>query len=197
MKGKAVMTNPAPMTESNWREITALLPTLSDLTTAAPAPRSSFWTEAEEATALRASAGRFIKAGFAWNGTHFVKGQGRSKIEARPTRLMPSKSGQPDFNPRTDAFAVRMGAEFVSDNRYRLEGVGVMDRNGMFVAPDECPECGDMVLYVKSRKGVKPDAPVYKYNLTYCRRCITQAEVDDMRREQDAARAKQNAKARR
>lgn len=140
--------------------------------------------------ALRASAGRFIKAGFAWNGTHFVKGQGRLKVEARPTQLMPSKSGQPDFNPRKDAFAVRMGAVFISDNRYRLEGVGVLDRNGMFVAPDECPECGDMVLYVKTRKGIKPGSPIHKYNLTYCRRCITPDELDDMRREIEAAKAR-------
>lgn len=107
---------------------------------------------------------------------------------ARPSNLMRSKSGDLDFNPRTDAFALRLGAKFVSDNRYKWGEVrtkdGVvemlMDRNGMFIDPADCPECGGAPWYVKQRSS-RPGAPPWEYELTYCRRCVTPAEVEDAR----------------
>lgn len=132
------------------------------------------------------------------------KGTGRSKVEARPTLLMPSKSGDASFNPATDAYALRLGAEFVGPNRYRLPSGLLIDANGAFRdEAGECPECGSSPI-VTSASGEVLAGGEYRFRVptpafnpkkpweiewTYCRRCVTEDELAEVRRRADAAPA--------
>ena len=80
------------------------------------------WADEDLDKARLYQARQLVKKGWRFASTlgRFVKGEGRHKIEARPTSLMRSKSGDTDFNPLRDAFALRLGAVFVRDNVYRL-----------------------------------------------------------------------------
>lgn len=118
-----------------------------------------------------------------------VRGTGRTKVELRPTELMPSKSGERDFNPNADAFALRLGAEFVGPNRYRLDGM-LVDANGAFRDETECPVCGSTHGEYRFRvrveslgHNVKPWESAY----TYCPRCCTDEECEAFERKVDAA----------
>lgn len=113
-----------------------------------------------------------------------VRGTGRTKVAMRPTELMPSKSGERDFNPNADAFALRLGAEFVGPNRYRL-GRMLIDANGAFRDETECPICGSTHGEYRFRVRVevqghnpKPWESAY----TYCPRCCTDEECDAFER---------------
>jgi hypothetical protein len=178
---------------------------------AAPSsPSSSIWADEETAMARQASIRRHLEHGWAQDptGSLLVKGTGQSKVEIRPTHLMPSKSGDPDFNPTTDAFALRLGAEFVGPNRYRLPGGLLIDGNGAFrndkdiTNPNgDCPECGSSPLVVSSsgeilgggeyrfRVAKEPPNPAKPWEMawTYCRRCVSEDELAEVRRRMDAA----------
>jgi hypothetical protein len=163
-----------------------LLPPRTQLSSASASESpSSFWTD-EELGASRAHWIRhYLKAG--WKYVEGVLGKGARSI--RPSEQMASKSGQLDFNPLKDAFAVRLGARFVSDNRYYLDTTGLwMDRNGALVDGDECMECGGLPWFVKTKVGLPPTAPAWKWNHTYCRRCVDMGEVEQVREAQEMAR---------
>ena len=156
------------------KHLTALLPPTEQLSNvSASAPQSSYWTDEEIASATRAMIARHLEAGWKFVDGYLVKGA----VKKHPSPLMPSRSGLPDFNPRADAYALRMGAKFARDNRYRLGETMYVDRNGMFIDPLDCPECGGAPWHVKTRAGLPEDAPRWQFNLTYCRRCVTPAEL--------------------
>lgn len=150
--------------------------------------------------ALRASVKSHLKAGFKWvEGRLSREVAGKERIDAKPSALMASKSGDLDFNPVKDAFAVRMGARFVSDNHYYLrgdffedkdgkevDGRIFVDRNGMVIDQSECPECGGNRWYVKRpfRPGTPGKRP-WDYDLVPCRVCVSVEELDDARRRQE------------
>lgn len=160
--------------------------------------------------ARQASIRRHLEHGWAQDPTLtlLVKGAGQGKLEARPTQLMPSKSGDPEFNPTTDAFALRLGAEFVGPNRYRLPGGLLIDANGAFRNDadvsnrgGDCPECGSSPLVLSANgeilgggeyrfrvaKGPANPAKPWEQTWTYCRRCVSEDELAEVRRHMDAA----------
>lgn len=128
-----------------------------------------------------------VKRGFKLdeNG-RLTKGERKTKVEILPHSPMPGKMpGASDFNPRTDAFAVRMGGVFVSPNRYRL-GLNYIDREGAMLDPDACPECGSyngeyrwrvQVDPTRQPKNLKP----WEHAYTYCKRCVTAEELAEVR----------------
>jgi hypothetical protein len=130
--------------------------------------------------ARQASIKRKLDHGWALGGDGLlVKGEGRQKVEVRPTTLMSSKSGERDFNPHHDAFAVRLGGEFEGPNRYRV-GAVLVDANGACRDEAECPECGSingeyrfMVRVEDERREAKPWESLY----TCCMRCCTEVEI--------------------
>lgn len=175
------MTNPSGSErQGEATKLDNLLPTKQQLSTAfTEEPPSLLWTLQDIAAARSGMIRRFIKKGWKlvengrlWNGK-----SGRQKVEAMPTALMDHKSGRIDFNPRIDATAIRMGATFISGNRYAL-GEHVMDRNGMFKDPNDCPECGGTPFRVRIQNP-NPWAKPWEQSFTYCRRCVTPQMIDD------------------
>lgn len=158
--------------------IANLLPRLQTLTTstAGESAPSSYWTSEELGRAKRASIVRALKAGWKYEGGWLIKGHARM----RPGELMPSKFGTPMFNPRTDAFALRMGATYVAPGRYRL-GQHMVDAMGQFVDREGCPACGrragDPRPGQVRTENPNPFAKPYEQTFTYCRRCTTPEEV--------------------
>lgn len=152
-----------------------------------PAMESSRWSESERIAARQGNIRRLLGRGW-----QFVEGllvKGRSK--KRPTELMPNNDGTLQFNPRVDAYAIRLGATFISPNRYRL-GTLILDRHGSAVDPDECPECGATRQHPGSRFHLRapnpnPYAPPWEHAFTYCRTCVTLAELEEMRRQTAAS----------
>lgn len=97
--------------------------------------------------------------------------------------------GMPDWNPRTDAVAVkRFGAVFVSPGRYLLRESGLyMDKNGCLLDPDECPLCGsNLDKGIDYRFMVRIDNPRGKrldYQWGYCGLCVSEDEIREIRRQ--------------
>lgn len=122
------------------------------------------------------------------------QGTGRAKVDMRPTALMPSRSGEPDFNPGTDAFALVLGAECVGPNRYRARDFPVLlDANGACRDESECPECGSDPLVYNADGSLKSGGQ-YRFRVygadgrrTYCRTCVTPQELDAVRDRATAA----------
>lgn len=154
------------------------------------------------AMARQASIRRHLEHGWAIDVAGLLsKGVGRSKVEARPTLLMPSKSGDTDFNPGRDAYALRLGAGFVGANRYRLPNGLLVDANGaMRDEHGECPECGSSPITLSAAGEIlgggeyrfrvptgafNPKKP-WEHEWTYCRRCVTDDELADVRRRSEA-----------
>lgn len=167
-------------TEQALKKLTDLLPTEQQLSDSVSANGRLFWTEDELAKGLSESIHRMIKQGWKWASTgRLPKGEGKHKVEARPSVLMPHPGpGDPGYNPRTDAFAVRIGAKFISDNRYRLPTGEVVDCNGTFRDPKECPECGSVpngadYRYQVLTESRNPHSKPWDQAGTYCRRCVT------------------------
>lgn len=116
----------------------------------------------------------------------------------RPTALMPSRLGEPDFNPALDAFVLVLGADCEGPNRYRATQFPVLlDANGACRDEAECPECGsDPVVW--DGMGEVVSGGEYRFRVygldgrrTYCRRCVSQRELDAVR---DRAAAPQNTR---
>ena len=139
---------------------------------------NSYWIPEELAQARSEFVRRHIQRGWTLSEGMLSKGQGKSRVETRVRPgPMASKSGDLDFNPRTDAFALRLGAVFAGPNRYRLTTGScagqLVDRNGMFRDPGECPECGCInheycVVQLESRN---PFAKPWDHAYTNCRTC--------------------------
>ena len=116
-------------------------------------------------------------------GGRLAKGAGKEKREYMPSPMLPSKSGDLNFNPRLDAFAVRMGGVFEGDNRYRLPHGLLVDRNGMCRDPEECPECGSLhgedrfFVRVASANPFASKREQIAPRYTHCRRCVTPEEL--------------------
>lgn len=156
---------------------------LSELLTNLPASTasnpSSFWSLEQEAGAIKASILRHIKAGWTWNAPFLEKGQ----VRKRPSLLMPWKTpADRGFNPRTDAFVLSMGAEFIGEGKwrgyYRL-GEHLMRHDGALVDPEDCPECGGYPWLVKVPHNPFERRTVPAQRFTYCRRCVKPEEVEE------------------
>lgn len=125
-------------------------------------------------------------------------GQGKAKVEMRMTALMPSRLGEPDFNPQLDAFALRLGADFEGPNRYRLGGRDglLLDANGACRDESECAECGSTAMRYGNEGQVLAGGE-YRFMVsdgkggwTYCRTCVSEQEIGDIRQQKAAAQAK-------
>lgn len=113
----------------------------------------------------------------------------------RMTALMSSRLGEEDYNPQLDAFALRLGADFEGPNRYRL-GDLLLDGNGACRDESECPECGSTALRYGNQGQVVSGGeyrfmvPDGKGDWTYCRTCVSEQEIGDIRQAKAAAQAK-------
>ena len=141
------------------------------------------WTEDELARGRVAYIQRYLKAGFTWSENGLLcKGEGKRRVEVRPGCDLPVRQPwDPLWNPRTDATAVRMGAPFISPNRYGPYANGnYLDANGTFLDPDACPECGSLhgeARFFVRAQSRNPFAPPWQQAWTYCRRCCTPEEI--------------------
>jgi len=109
----------------------------------------------------------------------------KGRVKMRPSNLMPSKVGDLDYNPARDAFALRLGAVFDPNvpGHYRL-GTLFLNGDGSCADPEACPECGS--LHGEHRFFVRtlsknPHAPPWKTAWTYCRRCTTPEEIEQLK----------------
>lgn len=161
-------------------ELRQFLPSTTTLTTSASTDRhGGLFAPQELAAARQAQIRRRTSQGWtvSANGT-LVRGAGAKKVETRPTEMVPSKSGDVDFNPSQDAFALRLGAVFVGPNRYRM-GDLLLDANGACRDEDtECPECGSVNgeyrFFVRVEgESAKPWESAY----ACCTRCCTLEEM--------------------
>jgi hypothetical protein len=127
---------------------------------------------------------RRLASGFVLHNGLLVKGSGRDKVELRPTALIPSRSGEQDYNAFQDAFAVHLGAECDGPNRYRLGGFLLLDANGACRDEGECPECGSSPI-VRDVAGKVVEGGEYRWSVPVtgrpgewmdCRRCVTDEE---------------------
>lgn len=150
---------------------------------------SSFWTPEEQALGRRLWLQRKLEGG--WKMTDHgtvTKGEGKHKVEARlgVTYMLP-RPGDQAYNPLAHAPALRLypGAVLVGANRYRTVDGHLVDQWGAFKEPDGCPECGSGAgrenrfrVLVPSRN---PFAKPWEQTFTYCRRCCTPEEVQQLR----------------
>ena len=148
---------------------------------------SPYWSREEMAAALAAGIGRAERAGWKWAAPWLEKGT----VRRRPTALMATKSpADRDFNPRRDAFALRLGAEFIEigpwAGQFRLAPL-LMRHDGTLLDPEACPECQGSPFMVQVRS-VRDRSPRPRQIFTYCRRCISPAEVEEIKaRQQELA----------
>lgn len=129
---------------------------------------------------------RRLASGFVLQNGLLVKGSGRDKVELRPTALIPSRSGEQDFDPFRDAFATHLGAECEGPNRYRVGGRDglLLDANGACRDESDCPECGSSPI-VRDVAGKVVEGGEYRWSVPVtgrpgewmdCRRCVTDEE---------------------
>ena len=163
---------------------------------------SSSWTEEEYGRALRANIVRFVKGGWTWNPPYLEKEAVFSEPDERDSRRMvvrrvkmqkrPSVAGylpvktpaDRGFNPRKDALALRLGARFMDSGpwvgQYEI-GANVMRHDGSLLDTEACPECQGSPYFVQKRS-VFDRAPQPRQVFTYCRRCVSVAEIEAVRR---------------
>ena len=127
-------------------------------------------------------------------GWKYVEGKLEKDGHKRPVpETVPNNLGMPDWNPRTDAVAVkRFGAVFVSPGRYKLPGSNLyMDKNGALIDPTDCPVCGsNPTTGADYRFRVRIDDPRGKrldYKWAYCGLCVSDAEIAEIRAKAMAA----------
>lgn len=174
-----------PNAPTEPQRLSDLLPTPTATETTTRSESSTFRTPSEVAVARNAGIERRIATGFALRNGLLVKGTGRGKVELRPTSLIPSRSGEPDFEPHRDAFATRLGAECVGPNRYRVSSGLLLDANGACRCATECPECGSEPV-VRDQSGALIGGGEYRWRVplagqpgrfTVCSRCVTDDEL--------------------
>ena len=148
----------------------------------------------EMAKARLADVEKGLRSGWKWEGGYLVKGHVHARPRSRMPLKMPSDKG---FDPRKDAFAIRMGATYIEDGswkgRYRL-GEHVVDHLGAICEDGTCcPGCGSRTTDREFRfmvriPGRASKAEPWREALTYCRVCCTPAEIEQLRHEAEAAR---------
>jgi hypothetical protein len=153
------------------------------------------WTDEELFTATQRQIRRGLKSGWKWEPPFLVKDQ----VKHRPTARMLTKTpANRDFNPATDAFAFRISphVEFRGNGIYAFGNL-LMRHDGTLIDPDVCLEClgARWFVAVKAPITVKTQRP-WESHFTYCRSCVSQAEIDDWKRRQADHGAKQAAKRR-
>ena len=168
--------------------------------------QSSGWTPEEFAEAFRASILQHVRAGWTWDPPWLRKEISwiepderdsrktvvrRAKLEARPTAVMRRKTpADRDFNPRKDAFALRLGATFIEVGPWRGQyefGNLVMRHDGSLLDTEACPECQGEPWMVQIRD-VRDLSTRPRQVFTYCRSCIAPEEVEEMKaRQQELA----------
>ena len=157
--------------------------------------QSSFWTPQELATARLREIHRRMKGGWTFEDTGLLR---KGNVTARPASLIAHGiPGEIGYNPRRDAFALRLGATFIeagpNTGRYLL-GDQVMDELGNFRDPQSCPECGSLHgehrFKVRMKPNPNPFAMPWQQAFTYCRRCCSQDEIDELRRPAPARKKK-------
>lgn len=147
---------------------------------------SSIWTDKELFDARVDFIRRKLARGWKYEGGYLVKGQARVK----PSALMRSKSGDVDYNPARDAFAIKLGAKFIGPNRYQMPNGVLVDKHGSCIDPECCPECGSVQgehrfnVPILSRN---PFAKPWERAYTYCRRCVQPGELEQLTRQANAA----------
>ncbi len=77
----------------------------------------------------------------------------------------------PGFDWTKDAFCLRIGAKYVSPNRYQY-GQHFMDHLGHFLDPRVCRYCGGTPYFVQV-PATWPGAMPYERQRTYCTHCVT------------------------
>jgi len=124
-----------------------------------------------------------LKSGWKLVNGYLEKGTHKRKVP----ETVPNNLGAPNWNPRTDAVAVkRFGAVFVSPGRYLLRETGLyMDKNGCLLDTEDCPVCGsnlekgiDYRFWVRV---VDVRAPRLEYTWTHCSRCVGDDELASIR----------------
>jgi hypothetical protein len=96
----------------------------------------------------------------------------KGNVSRRPSEMVPVKMpGDYDFDWTRDAFAIRLGATYVSPNRYQY-GQHFMDHLGRFLDPKVCRYCGGTPYFVQV-VDPWPGAQRYERGRTYCTHCVT------------------------
>jgi hypothetical protein len=123
-------------------------------------------------------------------GGTYAKGSGRKRVVIRPTALMPLKlPGERGYNPRVDAFALRLGAKFIEYGRwagkYELGNV-IVDHLGAAIDTDACSGCGSKKRQVDYHLSVlaenrNPFAKPWEQVWTYCKVCTPREEIAALR----------------
>ena len=113
-------------------------------------------------------------------------------MKKRVPEYVATREGTILYNPRVDAFALRLGATYVSPNRYQL-GSLMLSRDGAALATDRetCAECHsgpgvDNRFFVRT-ESQNPFAKPWEKAWTYCHTCVTPAELEDLKRKALAA----------
>lgn len=152
---------------------------VSSMTLPEPRLKLTPWFKPEEK--LRARAGNLrdcIRRGWQYVGGWLVK----DTKKLRPSWMIPSLLGDPRWNPREDATAVRLGGVFVMPNHYRHPDGFYMDHNGMLKSEDQCPICGSTSEGEYKWQVPKRDYLTSKIiGWTYCTRCVTAADLEENR----------------
>ena len=152
---------------------------------------SSCWTNEEIATARLVQIHRLLQNGWKAEGNGLLS---KGAITLRPSSPIPIRQpGEYGYNPRTDAFALRLGATFIESGvwagRYQL-GEHIVNHLGQFVDQEACPECGsrngEFRFKVLQWPNPNPFAKPWEQAFTYCRRCCTSDEVMDLKRPREA-----------
>ena len=174
----------APITEAGAEAVTdelrRMFPSPPSSLDTADHPSSS-WTPEELTRAKLGSIQRHLRAGWKFLEGYLEKGNARKL----PSSVVPLRTpGEPGYNPRAGAFALRMGATLIESGpwrgRYQL-GRHIVNRNGQFISPDQCPECGsyqgELRFRVRVEQHPDPFAKPWEQAFTYCRRCCTPEEA--------------------
>lgn len=120
-------------------------------------------------------------------GTDVIRFRGREFMAPMPW------PGQSEFNPRKHAWALFMGGELVPElstrrSIYRLPSGLLCTRDGDLLAEGECPECGSVNREYGLRVAVRsPERFAKGPAWTWCRRCYTVEEIEELRQRAEAA----------
>lgn len=169
---------------------TLLTPSRSS-TEASPPPSSSI-DDALIGKALQADIQRHLRAGWKWNPPFLEKGT----VQARPSARLSFKTpADRSFNPAKDAFVLYMGGRYLGNYLYEWGGL-TCRHDGSLIDLEEtfpgefrevCRECLGYPWSVKvPRRRRIPTAKPWESDYTYCRRCVTSEEIEDLKRRQAA-----------
>lgn len=149
-----------------------------------PTDRSASWSPTELAIARLLSIQAHQKAGWAVDDAGQIS---KGNVTKRPGAVVPYQvPNDPGYNPWTDAYAIRLGAELIDSGpwagRYRL-GEHIVDWTGQFLDRDACPECHGAPFWVRV---LIPDDTPGRQAFTHCSRCVTPAMLEENERARQA-----------